>query len=794
VTAQEQSEDLVSVPHDVVVPASLGLFPLRQTVVYPFVPAQLSSTRPQTVQLLSDVLESGRLLGLVTCKPGTSGAPASRDLYRVGTAAFVQRMWHLPDGSVRLIVQGVSRIGLRRVSSGGPYLSASVRVLSCSPAESKEAGALAAEVSRLFQKLATSAPNLPEELCIAAANIDDPARLADFVAFHIGLAVGEKQALLEDTDACSRLGTLAAWLSQQCEILELSNRVQSQVQVELDKSRREYILREQIRVLQQELGQKDEHSAEVDRLRGQIEASGMPADARREAEAELDRLERMSPAAAEHNVCRTYLDWLVDLPWSHTTQDNLSLGRAREVLDCDHFGLEGVKERILDHLAVRQLKAGARGPVLCLVGPPGVGKTSLGQSVAQAMGRRFVRIALGGLRDEAELRGHRRTYVGAMPGRILQGIRRSGSRNPVFMLDEIDKLHSGLTGDPASVLLEILDPQQNAAFSDDYLGVPFNLSEVLFLATANVLDTIPDALRDRLELVDLPGYTEDEKVAIARRHLIPRQLDANGVRKADLFVSAKAVRRIVVEYTQEAGLRDLERQIAALCRVAARRVAEGKGRQLRVDSRDLPGVLGSPRVFSGAIEADVGPGVATCLAVTRAGGQILAVECTAMPGRQELVLTGQLGDVMRESALTALSYLRSQGAEVGIAADRFASTDIHIHVPEGAVPKDGPSAGVAMVVALASLLTGRAVPPSLAMTGEITLRGRVLPVGGVRDKVLAAARAGLRRVVLPWGNRDDLSEVSESVTRRLRFCFVRTVSEVLDLAIPRVPGRRPKRG
>ena len=786
--AYQDDRELPPIPSQI--PNILGIFPLKETVVFPAIPAQLSCFRPQTVQLITDVMQTNRLLGLMTLKKADREVPIPSDLCRVGTAAFVQRMWHLPDGSLRLIVHGICRISLKRTTATTPYISARVEALPSKGVQGKKVKALAVGASGLFQKIASVLPHLPDELQIAAINIDDPVRLADFVAFHLSLKTDEKQAILEDLDVRSRLRRLTVWMSQELEVLDLSAKIQSQVQIELDKNRRDYLLREQIRVLQQELGEQDERAAEADDLRSRILAAGMSSDAQREAERELDRLVRLPLAASEYTVCRTYLNWLVELPWNRTTQDNLDLRRVSRVLNRNHHGLGKVKERILEYLAVRRLNPQARGPVLCLVGPPGVGKTSLGRAVAQAMGRRFVRLALGGLRDEAELRGHRRTYVGALPGQIIQGIHRANARNPVFMLDELDKMSRDFRGDPATILLELLDAEQNAAFTDHYLGMPFDLSGVLFIATANVLSDIPDALRDRLEVLELPGYTEEEKLWIARKHMLPRQIEAHGLTRKHLTLTTPAIRHVIDGYTQEAGLRGLERAIGAICRRLARQVAEGETRNARLDVVNLEDYLGCPRFLSEIRERKDEPGVATGLATTQAGGQIFFVESIAMSGRQDLILTGQLGSVMRESAQAALSYVRAHSDELGIDADGFSSKDIHVHVPAGAVPKDGPSAGVTIAASLASLLSGRPVRSNLAMTGEITLRGRVLPVGGIKDKVLAARRAGIRRVILPEKNRPDLSEIPASVLKRMRFDFVQTVGEVFAIALRKAPFRR----
>lgn len=763
-------------------PDSLDVFPLRDTVVFPGVPAQLSSARPHTIGLITRAIETGALLCLLS-ERRPSDAPAPEDMYQTGTAARIQRMWHLPDGSVRVLVQSICRVEVIAFLPAEAGLRIHPRIMESIPSADKDLRALSSGASSLFQKILSLTPNLPDELQIAALNIDDPGQLADFIAFHLNLDLSVKQALLESGDPATRLERLTLLMSQEVEVLELGVRIRSRVQSELDRSRKDHLIREQIRALQRELGEGDARQAETEALKVRIADNPMPGEAHAEAERELHRLSRLPQGAPEYAACRAYLDYLTELPWSRQSPERLDLVHARQLLDADHLGLDAVKERILDELAVYRLGAGQRGPVMCLSGPPGVGKTSLGQAIAQALGRRFVRVALGGVRDEAELRGHRRTYLNAMPGRIIQGIHRAGMRNPVLMFDEIDKLGTGGTGDPASALLEILDPAQNAAFLDHYLNVPFDLSRVFFIATANALSHIPDALRDRLEIVEIPGYMEMEKAAIARKHILPRQRSAHGLTPRQILVRAAAVRQLIACYTREPGLRNLERALGTLCRKAARQVAEGHNHPLIIDAEDLSIHLGPPPFSPDLPDHPPVPGLAPGLAATYAGGQVFFVEATAMAGARELILTGHLGDVMKESARAALSCIRTRICAWGINAQTWADSDIHIHMPAAAVPKDGPSAGLAIAVCLASLFTRRPVKQKLAFTGEITLTGRVLRVGAIQDKLLAAHRAGIRQVVLPEANRADAGLLPDQALRGLRLSFVNTLDEALYIAL-----------
>ena len=765
------------------IPEKLPIFPLRDAVIYPYLPAQLSSVQEQNIRLINDALAGDRTVGMLTVRNPHADEVGQDDLYGVGTAAVIHKMWKLPDGSVRVLVEGLARIALVEMAQTKPYLVASVQPLSDRLDGGVEVDALASNAANQFQKMAALVSYLPEELRVLAVNIDDPARLADFIAFHLNLRLTEKQALLEDLDIRRRLERLTVLLGRELQILELGKKIQDQVQIEMGKAQREHYLREQIRAMQKELGEGDERESEIAELRARIESAQMPEEALREALRELERMGRMYPAAADYAVSRTYLDWLVSVPWRVATEDRIDIGLARQTLDEDHFGLGKIKDRILEVLSVRKLKPDARGPILCFLGPPGVGKTSLGQSIARALGRKFVRISLGGVRDEADIRGHRRTYVGALPGRIVQGIRRAGSRNPVFMLDEIDKLGQDFRGDPSAALLEVLDPQQNCAFVDHYLDVPFDLSRVMFITTANLLGPVPDALCDRMEVVELRGYTEEEKVEIVRRHLLPRQLREHGLSGRRLRLSRPSIAQVIRGYTQEAGLRNLEREIGTVCRKVAREIARGKTETLRVSEKDLHAYLGPIRFRSEVAETSDEIGVVTGLAVTGAGGEVLFVEVVTVPGRGGLILTGQLGDVMRESAQAALTYIRSRARPLGLTPSALQKLDLHIHIPAGAVPKDGPSAGVTMTTALASALTKRPARRDVAMTGEVTLRGKVLPIGGVRDKVLAAHRAGIRTVILPAENEKDIEDIPEHVRNDLRFVFADHMDRVLNEAL-----------
>ncbi len=776
----------------------VGLFPLRNGVVYPYMPQQLTASRPRSIQVVEAAVAGDQLIGVFAQRNPEVEEPGPDDLHPMGSIAKVHKQWRMPDGSVRLIVQGVARARLEEITSSEPFLSARlVRLGDEAGRDTMAVQAISRTVQQQFQAIVKLTPHLPDELQIMVVNIDHPGRLADFIASNLDLQPEEHQRLLEQLAVDKRLEYLAELLARELEILEVGHRIQTEVQEKLGKSQREFYLREQLKQIQKELSGNDPQIAELDEVRQRLREAGLPPEASQAADRELERLERMGQSSPEYSVARTYLDWLIALPWAKATEDRVELAEAARVLDEDHDGLEKIKERVLEYLAVRTLRQDLRGPILCFVGPPGVGKTSLGRSIARALGRRFVRVSLGGVHDEAEIRGHRRTYVGALPGRIIQGLRKAGTHNPVFMLDEIDKVGADFRGDPAAALLEVLDPEQNSTFVDHYLDVAFDLSRVLFITTANLTGPIPGPLLDRMEEIALPGYTPEEKGRIARHHLLPRQLAEHGLTPARLALTEPALVRLIGEYTREAGLRQLERELGALCRKAARRFADGRQRRITVDADDVTTYLGPPPFFLEMAERRPEVGVVTGLAATAAGGEILFVEATRMPGSKVLLLTGQLGEVMQESARAALSYVRSQARQLGLAPSVFDESDIHLHVPAGATPKEGPSAGIALATALVSLFTGRAVRADLAMTGEITLRGRVLPVGGIRDKVLGAQRAGIHTVVLPRRNERDLEDVPEAVRRQMHFELVDHVEQVLALALgptaPAATGSRRQR-
>jgi len=781
------------------VPDILSILPLRSAVVFPRAVVPLAAGRASSVRLVEEAVQRGRLVATVMQTDPADDAPGADGLHGVGTLAMIHRAMKQPDGTLRLVAQGVGRLRVVEVLETTPFLRARVELLpEVEPAaDDVEAEALARSVADLFRKVVALTPTLPDELAGVADAAEGHGALGDAVAAALpGLPPALRQELLETLDVKARLQKLAAALGKEVEVLELGSKIQSDVQSELSKSQREYYLREQLKAIQKELGEGDERTQEIDALRQRIEAAGMPDEARREALRELDRLAKMPPAAAEYTVARTYIDWLVSMPWTAESADAIVLERAREILDDDHEGLEKIKDRILEYLAVKSIRPAGKDPILCFVGPPGVGKTSLGRSIARAMGRKFHRISLGGMRDEAEIRGHRRTYIGALPGQIVQGLRRAGTKNPVFMLDEIDKLGMDFRGDPASALLEVLDPEQNHAFRDHYLDVPVDLSRVLFITTANVIDAVPPALRDRMEIIHLAGYTEEEKIGIARRHLVPRQAREHGLEPGrDVEFSPEALRLIARGYTREAGVRNLEREIAGVCRKLARQRVEGRQEATIVSPDLVRSFLGAPRFeFEELEERTRVPGVAVGLAWTPAGGDLLFVEATRMKGKGTLSLTGQLGDVMKESGQTAMSWIRAHAAELGVAPGFWETSDVHVHVPAGAIPKDGPSAGVTLAVALASLLTGRRLRPDLAMTGEVSLTGRVLPVGGIKEKVLAAHRAGVRTVILPRRNDKNLVEdVPAEVREAMTFHLIDQVGEAIDMALEAEARKGPPR-
>ena len=778
-------------------PDELPILPLREAVLFPHAVVPLAVGRPFSVRLVDEAVRGTRLVGVVLQRDGALETPAEPDLHGFGTVAIIQRMLKQPDGTIRLVLQGLERFRILEFTRSSPYFTARVeRLTDVMPAsDDLEFQALTRQTLVLFQRIIELSPMLGDELLALVTSAGDAGQMADLMAAAFpSLTADRRQALLETRDVSARLKTLAAALAKEVDVLELGSKIHSQIQSEMTKTQREYYLREQMKAIQKELGEGDERSQELAELRERVEAAGMSEEAHREAVRELDRLTKMPPAAAEYTVARTYLEWLVALPWQRETADDVhlgDLGRARVVLDEDHWGLDKIKDRILEHLAVRKIRPDGKAPILCFVGPPGVGKTSLGRSIARALGRKFHRISLGGMRDEAEIRGHRRTYIGALPGQIIQGLRRVESKNPVFMLDEVDKLGHDFRGDPAAALLEVLDLEQNATFRDHYLDVSFDLSRVLFLTTANLLDPIPPALRDRMEVIQLAGYTEDEKVQIAKVHICPKQAAEHGLALGqDLTFTDEALRLLARSYTREAGVRGLEREVATLCRKVARRRVEGQTGLVTIGPERVELLLGAPRFLPEAEleERTRVPGVAVGLAWTPFGGDILFVEASGMPGGKTLTLTGQLGDVMRESAQAAVSWVRAHASELGIDPSFWSQYDLHLHVPSGAIPKDGPSAGITLATALVSLLRGQPTQPHLAMTGEITLSGRVLPVGGIKEKVLAAHRAGVTTLILPRLNRQALLEdVPSEIRARLDIHFVSSVSEVLRIALPSAP-------
>lgn len=789
------------------IPNDLPILPLRGVVVYPMMWLPLTIGQERSIRLIESAADDSRVIGLVTSRDPEKEEPTPADLYEIGTAAVVHRLLRAPDGTIRLIVQGLERIRVTRYIQEEPFLRARVMAAVDEEEDSVEIEALSRNAQDLFRRLIQLVPHLPDELEMAAMNVEDARQLVYLIASSLRLDLADAQEILEINHVRDKLTKLNALLSKELEVLELGRKIQSEAQNEMEKMQREFYLREQLKAIQKELGEEDEQAAEVKDLEERIAKAGMPEEAQKEAKRELDRLRKMPPQAAEYGVIKTYLDWIVSLPWQQVTEDNLDIVHARQVLDEDHYDLKEIKERILEFLAVRKLRVERKGQftledehpdlirkqregvILCFVGPPGVGKTSLGLSIARALGRKFVRLALGGIHDEAEVRGFRRTYIGSMPGRILQMLRRVESRNPVFMLDEVDKLGRDFRGDPSAALLEVLDPEQNSEFRDHYLDVPFDLSQVIFITTANWLETIPEPLLDRMEILQLSGYTELEKVKIAQGYLIPRQLRENSLHASEVAFDEGALHRMISDHTREAGVRSLERQIGKICRKIATRAAEqgsnGNGTlpSVTIMAENLAEHLGKAKFYNEVAERTDRPGVATGLAVTAVGGDILFIEATRMAGNKGFTVTGQLGEVMKESAQAALSYVRSVSRELGVDEDFFSKSDIHLHIPAGAVPKDGPSAGVTMATALASLLTGRLVRSNVAMTGEITLRGQVLPIGGLKEKALAASRAGLDTVIMPKRNEPDLDELPDEVRQKMHFVLVESVSDVFNAAL-----------
>ena len=772
-------------------PTELALLPLRDTILFPHAILPLAVARESSVALVHEALRERRVIGVVTQRDPSIDEPVESDLFRIGTLTHVRKMFKFPDGSLRLVVQGVQRFRIVQITQYRPFVRARIEIINevASSEQEVETTAITRAVLGLFQRVVELSPTLSDELSALAANISDPSRLTDFIAGSLpSLNTAQRQEFLETLDVRARLDRLNKILVKDLEVLEVGSKIQNQVKTELQKNQREYYLREQMKAIQKELGDGDDQQREYNELKDKIEKVGMPDDVKKEALRELDRLQKMSPAAAEYTVTRTYLDWMVSLPWAKRTEAAIDLHKAKEVLDNDHYDLEKVKDRILEYLAVRKMKPDIKGPILCFVGPPGVGKTSLGRSIASAMGRKFHRLSLGGMRDEAEIRGHRRTYIGALPGQIIQGLRRAESKNPVFMLDEVDKLGTDFRGDPASALLEVLDPEQNNTFKDHYIDLPFDLSEVLFICTANVLDTIPPALRDRMEVIRLAGYTEEDKLHIARRHIIPRQLENHGMTAEGVAFGDEALVKLIREYTREAGLRNVEREIASIIRKVARKRAEGNTDTVAVTPEKVEEFLGAPYFMRDEMdERTLIPGVSLGLSWTAAGGETLYIEASQMFGKKGLTLTGQLGDVMKESAQTALSWVRAHARQLGTEESFFERVDLHLHVPEGAIPKDGPSAGITLVTALVSLLTGRPVRPRVAMTGEMTLSGRVLPVGGIKEKVLAAHRLGIKEVIVPKRNEKAVKEdIPENVQADVKLHLVSSIEEVLEMAL--MPG------
>jgi ATP-dependent Lon protease len=782
------------------VPEELAILPLRGVVVYPLTFQALNVGQARSIQLVDDATVRKQMIGLVTARDANIEEPGPEHVYDIGVAASIHRMIKAPDGTVRLLVQGIERIHIQDWTAQEPYLKARVQVLPDQEEKSIEVEALMRTAIEQLRRLVSLVSQLPDELLMAAINLEDPRQLVYFIATNVRMEIPDAQSILEIDNVREKLLKLTTILAKELEVLELGRKIQTEAQTEMEKMQRDFFLREQMKAIKKELGEEDEQAVELEEYRNKIAQAGMPEEAEKEALRELSRMEKMPSQAAEYSVIKTYLDWLTEMPWQVATDDQLDIAHARQVLDEDHYDLEDIKERILEYLAVRKLRQERReereqeepvdhireereGVILCFVGPPGTGKTSLGRSIARAMGRKFIRMSLGGMRDEAEIRGHRRTYIGALPGRIVQGLRRIGTKNPIFMLDEIDKVGTDWRGDPSSALLEVLDPEQNRDFRDHYLDVPFDLSQVMFITTANVLTTIPDPLRDRMEILELDGYTEEEKARIAQQYLLPRQLRENSLRPGEVTFEDEAVRTIIRDYTREAGVRSLEREMGTVCRKVATKVAEHEGVSVHVTKDSLVDYLGKPRFYFEAPERTEIPGVATGLVWTPAGGDITFIEATRMRGNRRLILTGKLGDVMKESAEAAVSYVRSKAGELGIDEEIFANSDLHIHVPAGAVPKDGPSAGVTMATALVSLLTERSVRSDVAMTGEITLRGQVLPVGGIKQKVMAAARVGINTVILPHRNRPDLEDVPEEIRDRLTFVFAERVDDVFSAAL-----------
>jgi ATP-dependent Lon protease len=760
------------------VPRVIPVLPVRNTILYPSMVLPLLVAREKSIQLVNDVLLGNRMLCVLAQRDPDVEDPKADDLYRIGTVGTILKMLKFPENQIRVLIHGVRRVRIEEIDQSGQYFKATVDPLEDVVNPGRDLSKAVSNLTEQFQQLTEKSPVLPRETLVHAKNIEDPGMLADFIATNLNLQIPDMQDILETLDVRRRVEKVSRLLGKEIEVLDLGQKIQEDVKGQIDKSQREFYLRQQMKAIRKELGEDDE-TQELQEFRKKIQALKLPPEVLKEAERELSRMEKMHTESAEYTVARTYLDWICELPWDKNTKDNLEIDEVKKVLDDDHYGLDRVKERILEYLAVRKLKADMKGPILCFVGPPGVGKTSLGRSIARAVGRKFERMSLGGIRDEAEIRGHRRTYVGALPGRIIRALRRAGSNNPVLMLDEVDKIGMDFRGDPSSALLEVLDPEQNNSFTDHYLDVPFDLSKVLFITTANLLDPIPPPLRDRMEVLELPGYVIEEKIEIAKRHIIPKQFGEHGITPDHLAFGDDAILGIIEDYTKEAGLRNMEREVATICRKVAREVATGSTQKVEINRAAISKYLGAQKFFSEVAERTDIPGVAVGLAWTAAGGELLFIEATKMKGAKHFAVTGKLGEVMNESAQAAFAYIRSRSADFGIPEDFFEHNDIHVHIPAGAIPKDGPSAGITMASAMASLLTGKRARSDTAMTGEITLRGKVLPIGGVKEKVLAAARAGIKRVVLPKNNFKDLEDVPSKSKEKLEFIFVETMDEVL---------------
>lgn len=775
---------------EIEIPDTLPVLPIRDIVVFPYMILPLFVGREMSIRSIDHALNSNRMIMLLTQKDLNIENPTTDDLFTVGTVGIIMRMLKLPDGRVKILVQGLTKARVLSFTQTEPMFMAAIERIPDQKIEeiSIEIEALIRTVKEQLDKAVSLGKAILPDIMVVVENLSDPGRLADLVASNLGLKTEQAQEILEIDDPVTRLKKISDILSREIELLLVQQKIQTEARGEIDRTQREYFLREQLKAIQKELGEIDERAEEIKEFRKKIEEAKMPEKVMKEAEKQLRRLEKMHPDSAEAATVRTYLEWMVELPWSKTTKDNLDIRAAEKVLNKDHYDLEKVKERILEYLSVRKLKEKMKGPILCFIGPPGVGKTSLGKSIARALGREFVRMSLGGVRDEAEIRGHRRTYVGALPGRIIQGIRQAGTNNPVFMLDEIDKIGMDFRGDPSSALLEVLDPEQNNAFVDHYLGVPFDLSNVMFITTGNLADTIPGPLRDRMEVIYLSGYTTEEKLGIAKNYLLPKQLEEHGLTKRNLRVTDTALQLLISQYTREAGVRNLEREIANLCRKVAKRIAEGAPKKFLITTKNLHRYLGVPKYLPEEEMEKDEVGVATGLAWTETGGDIIYVEATTMKGKGSLTLTGQLGDVMKESAQAALSYIRSRAKKLGIKEDIFSRTDIHIHVPAGAIPKDGPSAGITMATAIASALTGIPVNKNVAMTGEVTLRGRVLPIGGLKEKSLAAKRMGIKKVIIPKRNKKDIEDIPKYVRKDIDFIFVDTMDDVLRVTLKKKTG------